>query len=194
MEEKIIELDGIIFKADTKGYYRSRGRNFIWLHRYIWEKANGKIPEGHVIHHVDYKINGNTNNSLENLVCLSDFDHRSLHGKEASFSEKTRKKMSDSGKVKIFTEEARKNMSKAQQGRKHSSETKAKIGKVHLGKKVSPETRLKLSRKVRCIELDTVFDSVTEASKFAGLKFPSHITSVCKGKRHTTGGYHWEYV
>lgn len=48
-------------------------------------------------------------------------------------------------------------------------------------------------KKVRCIELDVVFDSITEAGEKMGINF-HNISAVCKGKRKTCGGYHWEYV
>jgi len=41
-------------------------------HRLVWEKANGKIPKGYIIHH----LNGlKTDNRLENLICIS----RTMH-------------------------------------------------------------------------------------------------------------------
>lgn len=47
-----------------------------WVHRMIWEEANGEIPEGYVIHHKD----GNSeNNRLDNLELLSAYDHQSEH-------------------------------------------------------------------------------------------------------------------
>lgn len=48
-------------------------------------------------------------------------------------------------------------------------------------------------RKVKCIELNTVYDSIKQASAKTGCK-KSNIVNVCKGKKKTTGGYHWEYV
>lgn len=48
----------------------------ILLHRYIWEQANGPIPEGHEIHHKDHDP---MNNVLENLECLTAQDHRDHH-------------------------------------------------------------------------------------------------------------------
>ena len=47
-----------------------------WVHRMVWEEANGEIPEGYVIHHKD----GNPeNNVLENLELLNAYDHQSEH-------------------------------------------------------------------------------------------------------------------
>lgn len=47
-----------------------------WVHRMVWEQANGEIPEGYVIHHKD---GDPRNNKLENLELLSAYDHQSEH-------------------------------------------------------------------------------------------------------------------
>ena len=65
--------------------------------------------------------------------------------------------------------------------------------------KISAE---KISKKVRCIELDIIFSSISEAEKWSMTdKNPNgqkcshqHISKVCSGQRHTCGGYHWTYV
>lgn len=56
-----------------------------WLHRYIYEKAHGKIPKGFHVHHKDGDPN---NNTLENLECLSAADHRHEHPLNAEQLEK----------------------------------------------------------------------------------------------------------
>lgn len=54
-------------------------------------------------------------------------------------------------------------------------------------------TAEKLSKKVRCVELDMVFDSEKEAKAYTGAQ---QISRCCKGIEHyiTSGGYHWEYI
>lgn len=55
-------------QSDRVYFKRSVTGGSIWLHRYIWEKANGAIPKGSHIHHKD----GDTlNNDLSNLECLT---------------------------------------------------------------------------------------------------------------------------
>ena len=49
------------------------------------------------------------------------------------------------------------------------------------------------SRKVKCIELNTIFDSIQQASKETGVH-EGNIVEVCKGKRKSCGGFTWEYV
>ena len=71
----------------------------------------------------------------------------------------------------------------------------------------APERRaLSMFKPVRCVETDTIYTSVKEASSQTGIS-DSHIGQVCSGKRYkpdkshpngsvryTAGGYHWEYV
>lgn len=47
-------------------------------------------------------------------------------------------------------------------------------------------------RKVYCIELDKVFNSITEVSKELNIS-QSSISYVCKGRRKSAGGYHFIY-
>lgn len=46
---------------------------------------------------------------------------------------------------------------------------------------------------VRCIELDTIYDSTIEAARQTGYD-QSNICKCCKDKRKTCNGYHWEYI
>lgn len=59
-------------------------------------------------------------------------------------------------------------------------------------------TRLERSVKghkkpIYCVELDKVFDSASDASRELGMD-QSTISKVCRGKKNTCGGYHWQYV
>lgn len=47
--------------------------------------------------------------------------------------------------------------------------------------------------KIKCVELDMVFDSAKDASEILNVD-RSSITACCKGKRKTVGGYHFKYV
>ena len=49
------------------------------------------------------------------------------------------------------------------------------------------------SKKVRCIELNSIFQSACDAGRILGLK-RQHIWRVCNGKRKSVSGYHFEYV
>ena len=49
------------------------------------------------------------------------------------------------------------------------------------------------TRKVMCIETKEVFNSLKEITEKTGINY-KHISCCCKGKRQTTGGYHWKYI
>ena len=54
----------------------SEGGKTILIHRQIWIRKHGKIPEGYIIHH----INGDKkDNRIKNLECLSQKEHKIKH-------------------------------------------------------------------------------------------------------------------
>jgi len=64
--------------GNTKYKRIERNNKNLQKHRYIWEKYyNRKIPEGHIIHHIDK--NGK-NNKIENLQLMTHAEHNYLHG------------------------------------------------------------------------------------------------------------------
>lgn len=71
-------------------------------------------------------------------------------------------------------------------GKTHTDNAKAKISE---SKKYDKNCT---ARKVRCIETGEVFDCILYAAEKYDIK-PTHISRVCRGKRKTTGGFHWEY-
>lgn len=79
MEEtqRYIVFKGRKYWHEGRGYWRSTyPQPSIRLHVAIWEAANGKVPEGCEIHHVDLNP---SNNALENLQCLTKAEHAKLH-------------------------------------------------------------------------------------------------------------------
>jgi len=72
------ELDGLrYYRKEGKYYYNKyHGR---YMHRAVWEKHNGKIPEGYHVHHKDHDC---ANNNIENLEIISASDHAKLHAKD----------------------------------------------------------------------------------------------------------------
>jgi hypothetical protein len=57
----------------ASGYFMNGNHS---LHRTIWEEANGEIPEGMLIHHID---KNSLNNSLDNLEMITVREHRIIH-------------------------------------------------------------------------------------------------------------------
>lgn len=80
-------------KVFNKSESKKENRNPAWkggnsdsyLHhiaRKTWEKANGKIPQDFIIHHID----GNPeNNNIENLKMLHYTEHNRLHIKQGDY-------------------------------------------------------------------------------------------------------------
>lgn len=122
---------------------------------------------------------------------------KSLKGHEVS--EETKQKMSETKKGRIFTEEHKQKISETMKGKTLSEETKQKMSEAKKGRTLSEEHRKKLSEnnpnatKVYCVELDMVFNTVTEASKFVGCS-KMNISSVLRGRSKTAKGYHWIYA
>ena len=84
-------------------------------------------------------------------------------------------------------------------GRIVSEKTRKKLSKSNTGKKLKPEVTAFLAsipkknrRKVICIETGAVFESLSDAAKWAGVT-DSYMCKLCKGKKATGGGYHWRY-
>lgn len=74
--EKYQEFDGIRFtRIEATGYYRHNGLRK-YMHRYVWEYYNGKIPKGYEIHHIDFD---RSNNDISNLQIVSRSEHRKIH-------------------------------------------------------------------------------------------------------------------
>ena len=78
-------------------------------------------------------------------------------------------------------------------GKHHSEETKRKISAARKGSGAAKGSKNPSARKVLCVELNMVFDTMKEAGLYAGCS-PSNISSCCSGRLKTSGGYHWEYV
>lgn len=49
------------------------------------------------------------------------------------------------------------------------------------------------SKKILCVELNMIFDSVKDASEKMNVNY-GNLTSCCNGNLKTVGGYHWQYI
>jgi hypothetical protein len=56
------------------------GKAFL-LHKLVWEQANGPVPMGHEIHHLDFN---RANWRLDNLVAVDRQTHQEMHRKARS--------------------------------------------------------------------------------------------------------------
>lgn len=84
MEPRHEYFNGIKYRRNEKGYYfpsgwhRKNGLKLQALHQEVWKAANGPIPKGHHIHHIDHDKD---NNDLSNLECLTAKEHIAKHGR-----------------------------------------------------------------------------------------------------------------
>lgn len=70
------EFDGVSYYPNAAGHYWSQ-RVGKFIHRAVWEAANGPIPQGYIVHHIDHD---KSNNSIENLMLMTNSEHVSYHG------------------------------------------------------------------------------------------------------------------
>lgn len=59
--------------------------------------------------------------------------------------------------------------------------------------KVYSKRKDKRKKSIRCIELNKIYESASEAARDLNLQRPN-ISRCCEGKLNTIGGYHWEFV
>lgn len=77
MQLPFIEWDGRKFSIRENGYYAETSCNREYLHRAIWRKSFGEIPDGFEVHHKD---EDKLNNKPSNLELLTQSDHGKAHG------------------------------------------------------------------------------------------------------------------
>ena len=86
------------------------------------------------------------------LIFLTQAEHKSLHHKCKTFSEETRRKISEAKKGKKLSEETRRKMSEAKKGHTRSpfsEEHRRKISEAKKGKVRSEETKNKISKAIK---------------------------------------------
>ena len=177
-EERIVE-------RNKKASESMKGKNKGKKHN---EETKKKLSESH---------RGKKHNE-ESKKKISEFRKGKKHSKE------TKKKISEANKGennpmygKKFSEEHKKNLSESHKGKKQSEESKKKISVSMKGKnkgKYLSENN-PMSKKVRCIELDIIFNCVADANEYLGKKRTSNNIRVCaRGEQRTAYGLHWEYV
>ena len=172
--------DGTGYKT-CKHFYRAINKygwdNF--KHYILFENLSKEEAEKKELELIkEYNTTNSKNgfNVLQGGFIRSDYHH----------TEETKKRISNTMKGMVANNK----------GLKQSKETIEKRRLKLIGHKVNQENleklRKQLSKKVRCIELNIVFDNEETASSF--INGNRHICDVCKGKRITAGGYHWEYI
>lgn len=92
-----IVIDDIWFYKEKRGRYylgnvpgEDGKRHPVRAHVYVWEKHNGKVPEGFSVHHLDKNPK---NNDISNLALMSYSAHSSYHAKD--HADESRQRMDD---------------------------------------------------------------------------------------------------
>ena len=158
-------------------------REIYWI-----EKFNCKYPNGYNLTDGGEGCTGFIH-SAETRAKISE-THR---GREkAPCSEETRKKISVSNKGHSVTAETRAKISAARIGKKLTLEHRQKLSAVRKGKQAQSKntTLQKHSRSVICVETNQIFDSIGEASRWAGVE-RSTLRCAINHENRTAGKYHW---
>lgn len=83
--------DGLKFSLRNTGYYSLTTNKRCLMHRYVWEKEIGKIPDGYDIHHLN---EDKSDNRIQNLECLSKSEHTRKYSPHNNQYTKERKRAS----------------------------------------------------------------------------------------------------
>ena len=79
----------------NKGYWNNTKHGL--LHRYIYTKHNGPIPEGYIVHHDN---ENKTDNTPTNLIAMTRGEHIKLHTLGKHRTDETKQRMSEAHKGK----------------------------------------------------------------------------------------------
>lgn len=171
--------DGYKFRKDKKSGYWLCTTLHKRLHIYIWEKANGKVPNGYQIHHKD----GNKdNNELDNLQLLTRSEHMKLHINEKD-KEWLKKNLNEKARPKAI--EWHKSEKAKEWHKKHYEEIK---NKMHILKEYSCQT---CGRKYKSTQVNSKFCSNACKSKWRrknGVDLIMNNCVIC-GKEFKTNKY-----
>lgn len=92
-----IIIDDIWFYKESRGRYylgnvpgEDGKKHPVRAHVYVWEKYNGKVPDGFSVHHLDKNPR---NNDISNLALMSYSSHSSYHAKD--HAEESRQRMEE---------------------------------------------------------------------------------------------------
>ena len=170
MNIESVVYDGRIWSKTNANYYISQNtdKKFSYLHRYIYEKHNGPIPNGFVVHHKD----GNRiNNDISNLTTLTNSQHAILHDFGNKYGH-------------VFSIKTKLKMSNARKGKPVPKDVAEKI-KTALSKPILQLTKDNI--------LVKEFSSIKEVKKELKLSAGYHISESANGKRKSAYGYIWRF-
>lgn len=126
-----------------------------YLHRKVWEKFNGPIPEGYEVHHRDEDT---TNNDISNLEMITFEEHKSKHREASSVRGKILAENGHLEKIREMTKEW------------HASDEGLEWHRKHAANVFGKENRSKV--KMKCVvcfkeyEADNLVAKQKDGSKF----------------------------
>lgn len=152
-------------------------------YRKIWEKANGPIPldehgRSYEIHHID---GDRSNNSLENLVCISIEEHYRIHREQGDWGA-------------CHAIEVRMKPQTAFSGWNHSQKTKDKIRKTLSGRKNGPrpqyvKDKIAKAKKGKKQTKESILKMIESKRRNGTIKHTDEakrkIAEASKGRKHT---------
>ena len=134
----------------VENYQQAKAENFVnWqIHHRLEIQQDGTIVSAQEL--IDHNLY--YGRPASELVFMRREEHTSLHNKCRTFSEETRKKLSEARKGRTLSEDTRKKLSEAlsgdnnpMYGKHHSSETRKKLSAALKGMTLSADTRQKMS-------------------------------------------------
>ena len=196
-------VNGKLYIGSTENLFLRKSRHFYTLKKSIHrnnklQNSYNKYGEQNFIFEV-IEFTENKNKLLEieqywiNILNVIEkgYNIQPKAGK-VCITDEIRKKMSgkipwNKGKTGIYSEETLQKMKEIKKDKKLSKEHKSKI------KYTTQNKEYNTSKKVLCIETNTVFKSIKEAGRITSVS-SVNIPKCCNGIRKTAGGYHWKWV
>ena len=124
------------------------------------------------------------------LIFMLKEEHARFHKTGKHYSEKTKKRMSESHIGKHYSEETKKRMSESQIGKRHSEKSKKKMSESKMGNHNAPTKPI--IQYTKDGEFIRELTSASEASRVLGI-CQSTITRCCQGIYKSAGGVVWRY-
>lgn len=150
------------------------------LHRAVWEHANGPVPEGCHVHH----INGDTlDNRLENLDCLPADKHREGHRGDVSARSRTDEQLELLARIRPKASE----WHKSEEGRAwHRENAKTSLALARAAKQAKGAE----PREATCDWCGAAFTAYSSRAQYCSSRCQTAESRFRLGKSRTQHPYH----
>ena len=148
------------------------------LHKDVWEFHNGPVPEGFHVHHID---GDTTNNSIENLACISRKEHKAEHREELVARNKSPRQLEHLAKIRDLASQ----WHRSEEGRAwHREHAKTSLAKAVATPKTYPEINF------QCVWCGVQAKAKSPRRRFCGTKCQTAESCFRLGKSRTEHPYH----